>query len=84
MCFLIIIYCVWNMLLFIFFCYEFITLKLRINWCYILKMLRKISKTYKSVTASTSLTNSSVSDVGDRAINLDVNYEETSNTYDID
>jgi hypothetical protein len=47
-------------------------------------MLRKISKTCKSVTASTSLTNISVSDVGDRAINLDVDYEETSNTYDID
>jgi hypothetical protein len=71
-------------LLFIFFCYEFITLKLRINWCYILKILRKISKTYKSVTTSTGLTNSSVSDVGDRTINLDVDYEKTSNTYDID
>jgi hypothetical protein len=47
-------------------------------------MLGKISKTYKSVTANTSLTNSSVSDVGDHAINLDVNYEEIFNTYDID
>jgi len=75
------IYYVGTMLLLIFFGYDFITLKLRINLCYILELSRKISKTYKSVTASTGF--ASNNNVGDRAINSDIDHKKTSNTHDI-
>ena len=55
---------------------EFIVLKLRINLCYILEMSRK-----SSTRAITSLTNSSLDNVGGRDVNLGVSHEEEPNTH---